>query len=244
MLVPVPVIEDFGSYNEELLRRCDEDHNRQHYKQNVLITELWVKERQQLLTLPQYDYDVFRYEALRVNKYGFMTIDTNKYGLSPEFSGKIAQAKIYFNRVELYYEHSLLKTYERSYNKGEEVMDWKQYLPVLAQKSGATPHTRFFDQLPKLWQEHLKNTQGKERKTALMVLTEIVSDGNEELCDEALSLAFECGRTDADSIRQCYYIVSKAENHPHPLVLSSSPPIIAYQPNLTVYDGLTGGRVR
>lgn len=244
MLVPVPVIEDFDSFNKELFRRCDEDHNRPHYKHGVLISQLWEQEKRQLLTLPEHDYDVFRYEAHTVNKYGFVTIDTNKYGLSPEFSGKIVHAKIYFNRVELFYDHSLLKTYERSYSKGDEVMDWKQYLPVLLQKPGAAPHTRFFNQLPKLWREHLKNTQGKERKTALMVLSEIVRDGNEALCDEALSMAFECGRTDADSIRQCYYLVSKAENHPQPLVLSSSPPVIAYRPNLTVYDNLTGGGVR
>jgi len=240
MLVPVPVIEDFDRFNKELLWLCDEDHNRPHYKHGILISDLWEQERRQLLTLPEHDYEVFRYEALTVNKYGFVTVDTNKYGLSPELSGNIVQAKIYCNSVELYYDRSLLKTYERSYNKNDEVMDWKQYLPTLSRKPGAAPHTRFYDQLPKLWREHLKSTQGKERKTALMVLSEIISDGNEEFCDEALSLALECGRTDADSIRQCYYMVAKAENHPQPLVLSSSPPVIAYLPNLTAYDGLIG----
>ena len=240
MLVPVPVIEDFDIFNKDLLRLCDENHNRPHYKHSTLISELWEQERRKLLTLPEHDYEVFRYESLSVKKYGFVTLDTNKYGLSPGLSGKIVQAKIYCNCVELYYDRSLLKTYERSYNKNNEVMDWKQYLPTLSQKPGAVPHTRFYDQLPKLWREHLKNTQCKERKTALMVLSEIISDGNEEFCDEALSLALECGRTDADSIRQCYYMVAKTENHPRPLVLSSSPPVITYIPNLTVYDSLIG----
>jgi len=244
MLVPVPVIDDFDAYNEELLHRCDRDHDRPHYKHGTEIGELWAQEKKHLLTLPERNYDVFRYEALTVNKYGFVTIDTNKYGISPELSGKIVQTKIYFDKVELYYDHNLLKTYARSYEKRSEIMDWKQYLPTLGHKPGGLLHTRFFGQLPKLWREHLKNTEGKERKTALMVLAEIVADGNEELCDEALSLAFEYGRTDSDSIRRCYYMVAKAENHPRPLVLSSSPPVIACRPNLESYDRLTGGDKR
>jgi hypothetical protein len=34
-----------------------------------------------------------------------------------------------------------------------------------------------------------------------MVLSEIMSDGNNDLCDDALELATDAGRTDADSIR-------------------------------------------
>jgi hypothetical protein len=87
----------------------------------------------------------------------------------------------------------------------------------------------------------LLKTKGRERKTALMLLTEIVNDGNDDLCDEALELAAECGRTDADSIRQCYYMIAKPENHPFPLKLSTEPPLINYRPDLSAYDGLMGG---
>lgn len=244
MLVPVPVIEDFECYNQELLCRCDEDHGRLHYKHKRLISELWEEERRHLLTLPEHEYEVFRYEALTVNNYGFAVEDGVKYGLPPELCGKIVYAKVYFDRIAFYYDHQLLKTYARSYNKGEEVMDWKQYLPTLLHKPGALPHTRFFDQIPSLWQKHLKDTRGRERKTALTVLMEIVGDGNEALCDEALELALENGRKDADSIRQCYYMISKLEDHPPPLKLAADPPSLNYRPDLTVYDSLTGGVAR
>lgn len=48
---------------------------------------------------------------------------------------------------------------------------------------------------------HLLLTQGKERKGALL-LSEIVGDGNAKLCDDTLVVTDECGRTDADSLRQ------------------------------------------
>ena len=83
----------------------------------------------------------------------------------------------------------------------------------------------------------------KERKNALQLLSEIVNDGNADLCDDALELAAQNGRTDTDSLRQCYYMVAKKEYRPDPLKMTSGP-ILNYNPNLSVFDGLMGGDVR
>jgi hypothetical protein len=244
MLVPVPVITDFDAFNEKLLRLCDEDHEREHYERGALIRELWEEEKQHLLILPEHEYEVFRYESLPVSKTGFITMDTVKYGLSPEMYGKMVQAKIYFDKIEVFYDHCLLKTFRRSYEKNAENCDWKDYLPSLVKKPGATEHTRFFNQMPKLWQEYLKSVKGKERKSALLLLLEIVQDGNEALCNDAMELAGEYGRLDTDNIRQCYLLISKPENYPQPLKLATEPPLLNYLPDLSVYDSLTGGGVR
>lgn len=241
MLVPVPIITDFETYNEELLRLCDEDHEREHYKHGELIRELWEEDKRHLLTLPEYGYEVFSYDSLKVDNYGFITVDGSKYGLSPEMLNTIVQVKIFYDKIEAYHDRALLKTFSRSYIKGSEECDWKDYLPALVKKPGATEHTRFFNQMPKLWQEHLKSVEGKERKAALMLLSEIVQDGNEALCDEALELAWEHGRPDSDSIRQCYLLISNPESYPQPLQLSEASPLLNYNPDLSVYDGLTGG---
>lgn len=241
-LVPVPTIADFEQFNETLWAVCEKDAQRDHYARHIPMCELWNEEKQKLRYLPQNEYSVFRYETVKLNKYGNATIDTNAYGLSPELAGQTAQARIYFDKVSLYYEHVLLKTYPRSYGKNKEVLDWTQYVGALCKKPGAVEHTRFFGQLPKLWQEHLKSTQGKERKSALLLLKEIVSDGNTPLCDDTIALASECGRTDSDSLRQCYYMIARKEYHPHPLTLHNAAPRIHYTPNLCAYDTLTGGR--
>jgi len=244
MLVPVPVITDFDSFNEELLHRCNEDHDREHYERGELIRELWEDEKRHLLTLPEFEYEVFRYESLSVSKIGFIKVDTVKYGLSPEMHGKQVLAKIYFDKIEVFYDRCLLKTFRRSYEKNGEDSDWKDYLPTLVKKPGATEHTRFFNQMPKLWQDYLKSITGRERKSALMLLSEIVRDGNEALCDDALELANENGRLDSDSIRQCYLFISRPEHYPQPLTLSTETPPLNYSPDLSVYDRLysmTGG---
>jgi len=241
MLVPVPVIADFAPYNKELLKRCEEDHGREHYERGADINELWKEEKQSLLTLPEHEYEVFRYTSQKANNYGFIKVDTAKYGLTPELSGKTVQTKIYFDKIEVYYDHSLLKTFRRNYERNGEDCDWKDYLPALIKKPGATEHTRFFNQMPKLWQQYLKNVKGKERKSALLLLSEIVKDGNESLCDDALELAYEYGNPDSDNIRQRYLLITKPEHHPQPLKLTSAAPLLNYRPDLSVYDGLTGG---
>ena len=240
MLVPVPVITDFDAFNEELLARCDADHDRDHYIHGLPLKELWQEEARVLLALPEYEYEVFSYESLLTAKDGFILVDTVRYGLSPELNGKIVQAKIYFDKIEVFHDHCLLKTFPRSYEKNSVHCDWRDYLSSLVKKPGATEHTRFFNQMPKLWQEYLKSVKGSERKSALLLLSEIVQDGNEALCDDALELANEYGRLDNDYIRQCYQFISKPENYPKPLILATDTPVLNYRPDLSAYDRLTG----
>ena len=241
--VPVPTITSFEEFNADLWKWCEKDANRQHYKHKVLIQELWEEEAPELLTLPEYPYDVFRYASASVSKYGFAVIDRNKYGLDPELSGQTVQAKVYFDHIDFFHEQELVGSYRRSYKVGEEIFDWTRYITTLCRKPGATEHTRFYEQFPTLWQEHLKQTVGKERKNALRLLNEIVADGNAEICDDVLELAHENGRVDADSIRQCYYMVAKKEFRPDPLLLDKDTPVLNYNPNLAVYDDLMGGEV-
>lgn len=241
MLVPVPTITDFEEFNKELLLLCGRDFEREHYERGKLLSELWQEDKERLLTLPGHEYKVFRYESLSVNKNGFVTVDKVKYGLAPEFYGKSIQAKIYFDKIELFHDHGLLKSFCRSYERSGEHFNWQDYLPALIKKPGATEHSLFFNQMPKLWQEYLKNTSGKEKKSALLLLSEIVGDGNESLADETLELANEYGTLDYDSIRQCYLFITKPESYPKPLALTSNPPLLNYCPDLSVYDSLTGG---
>lgn len=239
--VPVPTVTSFENFNEWLWEWCEKDAQRLHYKYKVPIQELWEADRDALLKLPEYPFPVFRYEALLVNKYGFAVIDTNKYGLAPTLAGKTVQSKIFFDHVEFYYDHQPVGRYRRSYGRNKELYDWTQYVGTLLKKPGAVEHTRFFKQLPQQWQELLAQSRGRERKGALRLLDEIVRDGNAPLCEDALSMAAENGRTDPDSIRQCYYMIARKEFRPKPLELRASTPKLRYDPNLTAYDGLTGG---
>lgn len=241
LFVPVPDIPDFVAFNAELWAKCDRDAEREHYRKKRLIRELWEEEREKLLKLPDTPYEVFRYMSAAVNKCGFATVDTNRYGLSPTLSGQVVQVKVRFDRVEFFYEGKPVGAYARCYGHNVENLDWTQYVSVLPRKPHATEDTRFFEQMPEVWRRLLGQTHGKERKSALELLSEMVRDGNAELCGEALELAAENGRTDAESIRQCYYMVARKEFRPSPLRLDNDAPPLNYAPDLSAYDTLMGG---
>ena len=238
--VPVPTITSFDAFNEALWDWCEKDAQRIHYKKKASIGQLWEEDASNLLQLPEYPFSVFRYAALTVNKSGFVTIETNKYGLSPALAGETVQAKIFFDHIDFFHDHRPVGNYPRSYKKNDELYDWVQYMSILCRKPGAVEHTRFFRRMPQQWQSFLAQTSGKERKNALQLLSEIVADGNVSLAGDALELAGENGRTDADSLRQCYYMIAKKEYRPEPLGLPGSPSL-NYNPNLSAYDGLMGG---
>ena len=241
--VPIPTITSFEAFNEQLWAWCAKDAEREHYKRKVPIQELWAEEEPALLKLPEYPFSVFRYASITVGKTGFAVIDTNKYGLSPTLAGEVVQAKVFFDHIEFFHDHRPAGIFTRSYKTNDEIYDWTQYVSTLCKKPGAIEHTRFFRQMPERWQNYLVSTAGRERKNALQLLNEIVTDGNSALCDDALEFAAENGRTDADSLRQCYYMIAKKEYRPDPLRLGAAP-VLNYHPNLSAYDGLMGGEPR
>lgn len=136
----------------------------------------------------------------------------------------------------------LVNSYERCYGDETQRSDWKQYMKTLVRKPGAVEHTRFFNQLPKLWQSYLAQTQGQERKTAPALLSEMVNAGREDLCDTVLEPGTAYGRTDGESLKHFYYSLTNGENRPAPIALKNEVSL-NYAPSLSAYDALTGGAV-
>ena len=98
-LVPIPTIISFEEFNSHLFDWCENDAERPHYQRGVTIQSLWEDEKPKLLMLPEVPYNVFNYKSLRVSKTGFVCIDTNKYGLSPELHDETVQAKIFYGNL-------------------------------------------------------------------------------------------------------------------------------------------------
>ena len=185
-----------------------------HYIHGVTKESLWQEEKNKLLSLPSVRFNVFRYESFRVSQTGFVSFETNKYGLSPELHNTTVQAKIFHDNIEFYHDKALIAAYRRSYEKNKGFMDWRQYMKTLLKKPGAAEHTRFFTSMPAGWQKYISETSGKERKSALQLLCDMVKDGNSDSCDEILNLAKQSGRSDVDSVKQCYYSLLKDRKRP------------------------------
>jgi len=241
ILAPVPAVGDINASNEELFGRCEDGMGRLHCRHKKSIRELWEEERGHLLGLPANRHGAFRYESCKVDKYGFVSIDSSKHGVSPTLSGKIVQAKAYYDKAGLCHGHRLLGSHTRSCTKGSGSMDWRDYIEAIAHKPRAAENARFSSQLPELWQGHIKALDAKGKKSALLVPREIAADGSEAIADRVLGDAVRHGDVGASSILACYCIAANKQPGPKQLELPGHVPVLGYSPGLGVYGLLANG---
>lgn len=241
--VPIPEIDNLEEFNQTLWHKAIEDLDRKHYRKKELMLNLWEQDKEKLLYLPENDFEVFRIKEAGVDKWGYVRLDDNRYAINPEFYGKQVTLKIYYDKVEIYHDHRHITSYSRCYEKDKEILDWRQYISLLCKKPGALEDVKFYNQIPKVWREHLKRAEKQERKTALILLREIIEDNNIEAGTAALKLAGMYGKTDAESVRQCYYGLTHETFNPKPCSFSMATPAINNKPELSVYDKLTKGMV-
>ncbi|MGM0411391.1 MAG: Mu transposase domain-containing protein, partial [Bacillota bacterium] len=82
-------------------------------------------------------YDVARDKECRVNKYSFIVIEQNRYSVPDYLVGKFVMAKIYSDKIKIYYKDNLVAEHERNYKLHRCMIDIEHYLSTLKRKPGA-----------------------------------------------------------------------------------------------------------
>jgi hypothetical protein len=158
LFVPVPEFKDLKEYNKELLKKCDKDMERIHYKHSRLIKDMFVEDKAEFLKLPKTSFEVFIHEFAKADNYGKIKFDGRTYSASPELSGKILVVKAGAHDVEIMdQECNHIVSHKRLYGDEKESMNWVPYLEVLAKRPTAIKYTGLFNQLPQILKEHLNS---------------------------------------------------------------------------------------
>lgn len=236
-------IDSFAETNRQLLEWCEHDAQRIHYSKGKPINTLWEEDERELLRLPEVPLEIFRYESMILNKYGWATFETNRYGLDPGLNGAVVQAKIWYDRLEFFHDHQLIGTYSRVYGRRQESLNPAVYLKALTAKPNAVAETRFFEAFPEGWKTVLADSRGQDRRNALKLLRDMAAVSSLDTCEEALQMAADNNCRDLDSIRHCFEIITRRELYPEPLETNFSiPAAIPVNTQLQHYDRLSGGR--
>ncbi|BBU37923.1 hypothetical protein FB379_103151 [Aeribacillus composti] len=77
--VTAPIMEDFKQLAEWLKKKMIEDRKRLHYEKGVSIEELWQDDQKKLKVLPLKDLPIFSIDTVKVNKYGEIKVDGEKF---------------------------------------------------------------------------------------------------------------------------------------------------------------------
>lgn len=64
LLVPIPEFDLLSEFNKDLFKLCDEDMDREHYKDRKYISQLYAEDKAAFHPLPDKAFDTARYETL------------------------------------------------------------------------------------------------------------------------------------------------------------------------------------
>jgi hypothetical protein len=92
--VPVPEFKSLKEFNKELLKKCDKDMNRMHYKGHGLIKDLFEEDIIEFFKLPDAPFEVYLYQFAKVDNYGKAKFDGRIYSTSPNMAGQQVMFKV------------------------------------------------------------------------------------------------------------------------------------------------------
>jgi hypothetical protein len=138
--VPRPQISDLAAFNRELLFKCELDGQREHYRKNASIQELFLEDRKALRPLPAIPLDVAKYLTVKTNGYGkfYLNNGLHEYSVSPKYANSRVLVRLTAHEVVVLDDsHREIVRHERLYGDfKQQSMQWLPYLTQLSKRPG------------------------------------------------------------------------------------------------------------
>lgn len=243
-LVPVPRIDDFERFNEELVEACRQDLARQLRGKDGTKAELLEEDRRAMLPLPARPFEARRVEPGQASSLSLVRFDCNDYSVPTQYAHHDVTAIGGIETVRLVVDDRLVAEHVRDWDRENVHYNPVHYLALLERKPGALDFGKPFDDwdLPEpmtVLRRRLEGELGSTgRREFIKVLRLLESCTLEELA-RAVDRALGIGALTVEAIRLLlqdgreepakYF---RLDGHPH-LQGHVIPP-----PNLAVYDTL------
>ena len=248
-LVPIPNFKRLSEENSCLLKRCDEDMEREHYDKDIFISDLFQKDRSALLPLPSIAFDTCGYTTAKTDKYGKCTLDkgTHRYSASPGQCLTTVNLVLTSTEVIVKDEHfKEIVRHRRLYGKDEsESMDWVPYLKYIARKPRSLNNSGIYEMMPVTMQRFMDSCESSERGRVLKTLAELTERTGFESALAAVDEAVRRQAHDVDSLQSLYRRLFTDVPELPPLDSRLDRPIgnvIPFHNDLAAYDtALKGG---
>lgn len=253
-MVPLPEVDSFAELNEQLRQACLEDDPRRVNRQPRTIQEMWQEEQKMLRPPPDQPYDCCQQKLARLNPYGQVEIETNRYSVPVEQAEPEVRVKLYPFRVEIYGSQQAepIAIHDRCYDREQDIFDPLHYLALLCQRPGALAHAKpireWRDEWPPVYEQLLRRLQqqgpdGQGIREFIRVL-QLHQRYPAEQIAQAVEQALRYNCPHADGVELCLRQLDHPEPTLAPLDLSEHPNLngVGQQPaNLARYDRLLGG---
>lgn len=241
LLVPVPKITNLELFNEHLLKECDKDAEREHYKKEELISKLHLEDRKNLIPLPNHNFESAKFIPIKIDPYGKFKLENglHEYSSAPKYAGEKLTAKLTAYEV-IVLDESLreIVAHHRLYgNFKQESMQWIPYLEQLSKRPGALKYTGIYQMLPTPLQQYIELCDKSERGALLKEIHKISTISGFEKAVNTVSEAIAYGAVDADSLKVIHARMTMPKIASKPLQLPDGVPSLnKIKSNAHVYD--------
>jgi transposase len=205
--VPMPKAKDFAELNAYLLAKCIEDDKHVVHGMRENIGDMFAREKDLLLPLPDRPYDCFRLHPVRSNKMNIICFERNSYSVPGEYASRNLFAKAYFDRIEITDAKRVVAIHKRLYGTGGESLDPVHYLEALKRKPGSVEYARplknsEFSPVYFRFLDRLKESMPESgARKAFLKVFELSAAYPQEMVAEAMELSLLYGSLDGDAVK-------------------------------------------
>lgn len=207
-MVPVPRFISLNDYNRQLLTMCEEDADREHYRHNETIKELFKDDLKYCHPLPEIAFDLSGSMTVRPNNWGkfYLNKGMHEYSVSPKYANIPVNLRLTSSHITVmdgdYHE---IVTHRRLYgDTKQQSMEWLPYLKQLSFRPRALKYSGIYDMMPNDLKDYLDGCSNTEIGKVLKLLAELTDRTGFNSAMNTVRQALCYGASDADSLKNLY----------------------------------------
>jgi hypothetical protein len=148
-LVPVPRFLSLADFNRQLLEMCEQDADREHYRRNETIEELFRDDLKHCHALPEIEFDLSGNKSVTANNWGkfYLHKGLHEYSASPKHANTVLNLKLTSAQIIVMDEnYREIIRHRRLYGDlKQQSMAWLPYLKQLSVRPRALKYSGIYD---------------------------------------------------------------------------------------------------
>lgn len=243
IFIPFLKCNDLELANTNVLKTCDKDNLKDHYKHQIPQYQIFEQEKTLMSTLTMASFDTAKYEKRRVNKYGHIPFGKCTYSVSPRYINEYVWLKIMANHIIVLTDsYSEITRHKRSFDKGKTFTNWIDFIEVVLQRPKALKYSNFYKTLPDSWHVYTESLDKSQLKAALEFLKHCLIKDDITFAKKVLEANLSDNVLDPKALWTTYYrLKENVQLYKSKTYDNIIPTMPSYEVTLTDYDSLIGG---
>lgn len=240
---PNRTLADLDLMNKALFERCDADQERPHYEKKAPIKDLFEQEQNRMRPLNPLPIDMSRWERRKVDKYGHITFERNRYSVHPSHVDTSVNLRVGArNLTILNHDYDVITEHRRDYHKDRTHTHWIDFIEPLRNRPRAIKYSGIYQLLPRVWQDHLNQASTAEIRESLSFLKHCLLHHDLATAETILQANKRNGVTSAQALWTTLHRWNEDKSIYESVIEASGiRRIPTYRPDLSLYDTFIHG---